>query len=206
MFEKFLLASDCPRKKDIHELMANVSYWKLVPGRTDSNMGTPQPLGTSKKTYLMFCVVQKDIIARVKGPAAGENIFMYTTGPLITSSGKKIYLITVNQEKLFTADSIYLGSAFIHELVHVIHRIADATIARDDEYESWRLQTDVLKAQLSPENKKLYQLKVEEQQKKPYDYNQIFYDNTYWIQATFGSVKGYIDKFIFDVYGTKAYE
>jgi hypothetical protein len=180
----------------IKKLLSDVSFWRITILTDETGLVT-LPLD-KERTEIRFCMVNPEMFKKYKN---FTNVIMYSAGPFIGSDKVKFYAISGNQNEFFNFDSLPLASSLIHEIVHLIHRIDNPNIIKDDEFESWKIQVEVLKAQLSPINRTLYETKLKEQKQKPYNWNKLKADNNAWVYAIFGSTRFYLDKFAFDAYG-----
>ncbi|MDB4984698.1 MAG: hypothetical protein JWM20_877 [Patescibacteria group bacterium] len=172
---------------------------EMLPGST--NM-VYHPLD-SFRTPMMVVAVDPSGIATVKGSDASA-VLMLTVGPFKTDMSPQSMSILINRQLLFEFDTLYLGSALIHEAIHVLQGPNRASMG-DLEFEPYAIQTRILKHHLSVEQKKIYELHLAAQKKLPYNVAQLDKDNSGWITEVFGSANGYIDKFGFDVYGSRWY-
>lgn len=200
LLDEYALTVDSPKNNVLKNLLTEVTFWRTeVSG--SSNTATMRPFDSEHQSLIRFTIIHAKDLVKIHGsPGYAENVWMLTEMPMKTRTGKTMWVIHVNLEKMLTKDIVFLASGLIHELVHVKHGFC---LKRDDEFEAWRIQTDVIKAHLSWYHKWIWNKKVREQKIKPFNIRQLAKDNDEWLRAMFSSPEGYLDKFAFDAYGSK---
>lgn len=186
------------RNDSIKLLLSQISFWNFKFA-SNGRMALI-PLEERAITTVMFGMMSKEDYIKARGEQYVSSVVMSsaTTGVV---QGKMSFNVVANKEKMFEFDTLYLASSLIHEIVHVMHRTRNPSMKRDNEFESWTVQTAIIKSALSPQNRVLWETKLLEQRQKPYDFNQLVQDNDSWIMSVFGNDEGFMDKFCFDVYG-----